>query len=79
MCTCVDEGRDNLHCVCGGRVGVDLADGVYRVGGVLKVSAEIALVVVQGTWGSDALLKDGLTACCSVVKCARRWLAWQVH
>lgn len=47
--TCVDEGRDDLHSVCGGRVGVDLADGVYRVGGVFKVSAKIALVVVQGT------------------------------
>lgn len=46
--TCVDEGRDDLHSVCGGRVGVDLPNRVYRVGGVFEVSAKIALVVVQG-------------------------------
>lgn len=74
--TCVDEGRDNLHSVCGGRVGIDLADRVYRIGGVFEISAKIALVVVQGTWVSDALLKDGLTACCSIVKSSRLSLAY---
>ena len=47
MHTCVDEGCDDLHRVCGGRVGVDLANGVFGVGGVFEVSVKIDLVVVR--------------------------------